>query len=254
MSSVAAAWKRLPWWVEPMSVVFVLTAFGLYSFVAIALYGGEYQQFVSPFYSPEVPLPGWMPGFITAPMLVLWIPLGFRATCYYYRKAYFRAFFWDPPACSGKAQQLDRPWARSTESYKGERALFVLNNVHRYFLYASIIVVAFLTYEAFRTVFTPEGFQIGVGSLLWFANIVLLSAYTFSCHSFRHLVGGNKDCYSCVRGGNARRKTYNFVSRLNARHPQWAWYSLFSLLATDIYLRLLQTGVITDFTIIPFGG
>ena len=254
MSAIASAWKRLPWWVEPMTVVFVLSAFGIYSFVAIALYGGEYQQFVSPFYSPEVPLPGWMPGFITAPMLVLWIPLGFRATCYYYRKAYYRAFFWDPPACSGKAQQLDRPWAQSTESYKGERALFVLNNVHRYFLYASIIVVAFLLYEAFRTVFTAEGFQIGVGSLLWFVNIVLLSAYTFSCHSFRHLVGGNKDCYSCVRGGNARRKTYNFVSRLNARHPQWAWYSLFSLLATDIYLRLLQTGVITDFTIIPFGG
>ncbi len=254
MSAIASAWKRLPWWVEPMTVVFVLSAFGIYSFVAIALYGGEYQQFVSPFYSPEVPLPGWMPGFITAPMLVLWIPLGFRATCYYYRKAYYRAFFWDPPACSGKAQQLDRPWAQSTESYKGERALFVLNNVHRYFLYASIIVVAFLLYEAFRTVFTAEGFQIGVGSLLWFVNIALLSAYTFSCHSFRHLVGGNKDCYSCVRGGNARRKTYNFVSRLNARHPQWAWYSLFSLLATDIYLRLLQTGVITDFTIIPFGG
>jgi hypothetical protein len=116
------------------------------------------------------------------------------------------------------------------------------------------MVVAFLWYEAFLTVFTPEGFQISVASLLWFLNIVLLSAYTFSCHSFRHLVGGNKDCYSCVRGGNARRKTYNFVSRLNAKHPQWAWYSLASLIATDIYLRLMQAGLITEFTIIPFGG
>jgi len=254
LSAIASAWKKLPWWVEPSAVVLVLTVFGVYSFVAIALFGGEYQQFVSPFYSPEVPLPGWMPGFVTAPMLVLWIPLGFRATCYYYRKAYYRAFFWDPPACLSKAQQLDRPWASNAESYRGERALFVLNNVHRYFLYASIIVVAFLWFEAFRTLFGPQGFQISVGSLLWFLNIVLLSAYTFSCHSFRHLVGGNKDCYSCIRGGNARRKTYNFVSRLNARHPQWAWYSLFSLLATDIYLRLLQAGAITDFTIIHFGG
>lgn len=232
-----------------MTVVFVLTAFGVYSFVAIALFGGEYQEFVSPFYSPEVPLAGWMPGFVTAPMLVLWIPLGFRATCYYYRKAYHRAFLWDPPACQASAQKLE-----PRNEYRGERALFVLNNAHRYFLYASIIVVAFLWYEAFLTVFTPEGFQIGVGSLLWFANIILLSAYTFSCHSFRHLVGGNKDCYSCIRGGNARRKSYNFISMLNARHAQWAWLSLFSLLATDIYLRLLQTGVITDFTIIPFGG
>ena len=138
-------------------MVLVLTVFGVYSFVAIALFGGEYQQFVSPFYSPEVPLPGWMPGFVTAPMLVLWIPLGFRATCYYYRKAYYRAFFWDPPACLSKAQQLDRPWASNAESYRGERALFVLNNVHRYFLYASIIVVAFLWFEAFRTLLGRKG-------------------------------------------------------------------------------------------------
>jgi hypothetical protein len=250
LSAIAAAWKRLPWWVEPVAVVIALTFFGIYSFVAIAFYGGKYDYFVSPFYSPEIGLPGWIPGFITAPMLILWIPLGFRATCYYYRKAYYRSFFWDPPACSAKAQQLDRPWSSDAEGYKGERALFVLNNVHRYFLYASIMVVAFLWYEAFLTVFTPEGFKISVGSILWFTNIVLVSAYTFSCHSFRHLVGGNKDCYSCIRGGNARRKTYNFVSRLNAKHPQWAWYSLVSLLATDIYLRLLQAGTITDFTII----
>jgi hypothetical protein len=254
VSSVAAAWKRLPWWVEPMAVVLALTAFGIYSLTVVVFYPGAYQEYVSPFYSPELSRPDWLPWFITAPILVLWIPLGFRATCYYYRKAYYRSFFWDPPACSAKAQQLDRPWTQDAGSYRGERALFVLNNIHRYFLYASIIVVAFLWYEAFLTVFTPNGFQITVASLLWFANIVLLSAYTFSCHSFRHLVGGNKDCYSCIRGGNARRKTYNFVTRLNQRHPQWAWYSLVSLLLTDIYLRLMQAGIITEITLISFGG
>jgi hypothetical protein len=235
-----------------MTVVLVLSFFGLYSFAIIALFPGEFRQFVSPFYSPEVPLPNWMPAFVTAPMLVLWIPLGFRATCYYYRKAYYRAFFWDPPACRTDLQQKDRFWAgkNAAEGYRGERALFVWNNIHRYFLYASIIVVLFLWYEAFRTLFGAQGFQVSVGSLLWFLNIVLLSAYTFSCHSFRHLIGGNKDCYSCLRGGNARRKTYNFVTRLNLQHPQWAWLSLFSLLATDVYLRLMQAGVITDFKII----
>ncbi|MDP9409248.1 MAG: succinate dehydrogenase, partial [Actinomycetota bacterium] len=81
-----------------------------------------------------------------------------------------------------------------------------------------------------------------------------VSLYTFSCHSFRHLVGGNKDCYTCVRGGNARRKLYNWVTRINLKHPQWAWYSLVSLLLTDIYLRLMQAGVISEYTIIPFGG
>jgi hypothetical protein len=183
-------------------------------------------------------------------VLILWIPLGFRATCYYYRKAYYRSFFWDPPACQAQAQRFDRPWTNNAEGYRGERALFVLNNVHRYFLYATIMVVAFLWYEAFLTVFTPDGFQISVASLLWFLNIVLVSLYTFSCHSFRHLVGGNKDCYTCVRGGNARRKLYNGVTRINLKHPQWAWYSLVSLLLTDIYLRLMQAGLITDFPII----
>ncbi|MGH3088960.1 MAG: succinate dehydrogenase [Rubrobacteraceae bacterium] len=254
MSSVAAAWKKLPWWVEPMTIVGVLTAFGVYSLAVVLFYPGSQGEYLSPFYSPEVGVPGWVPGFITAPLLILWIPLGFRATCYYYRKAYYRSFFWDPPACRADAQSFDRPWTKDKSAYGGERALFGLNNVHRYFLYGSIVVVAFLWYEAFLTVFTADGFQIAIGSLLWFVNIILVSAYTFSCHSFRHLVGGNMDCYSCSRGGNARRKTYNFVSRLNAKHPQWAWYSLFSLLATDVYLRLLRAGVITDFTIIPFGG
>lgn len=250
MSSVVAAWKRLPWWVEPMSIVGVLTFFGLYSFVVIARFPGVFGEYQSPFYSPTIGRPEWLPAFITAPMLVLWIPLGFRATCYYYRKAYYRSFFWDPPACGEDAQSHDQPWRKDKSDYRGERALFILNNIHRYFLYASIIVVAWLWYEAFLTVFTDNGFQIAVGSIIWFVNIVLVSAYTFSCHSFRHLVGGNMNCYSCTKGGNARRKLYNGVSKLNAKHPQWAWYSLISLLITDIYFRLIMSGVITDFKII----
>jgi hypothetical protein len=89
-----------------------------------------------------------------------------------------------------------------------------------------------------------------VGSLLWLANVVLVSAYTFSCHSLRHLIGGNKDCYTCLRGGNARRRVYNGVTKLNLRHPQWAWFSMISLLLTDVYFRLISAGVIPDLTII----
>lgn len=89
-----------------------------------------------------------------------------------------------------------------------------------------------------------------MGSLIWLFNVVLVSAYTFSCHSLRHIVGGRMDCYSCVRGGNVRRRAYNGISRLNTKHPQWAWYSLFSLLFTDVYFRLISAGVIPDLTII----
>jgi hypothetical protein len=49
LSSIAAAWKRLPWWVEPATVVVALTLFGLYSFIIIAIFPGEFRQFVSPF-------------------------------------------------------------------------------------------------------------------------------------------------------------------------------------------------------------
>jgi hypothetical protein len=188
-----------------------------------------------------------MPAFITAPMFIIWMPLGFRATCYYYRKAYYRAFFWDPPACQAGAQARE---PRKPENYRGERALFVLNNVHRYFLYASFVVLAFLWYDTVLTFFPGGSFAIKVGSIIWLVNVVLLSTYSLSCHSLRHIIGGNKDCYSCIRGGNARRKLYNGVSRLNLRHPQWAWFSLFSVLLTDVYFRLIQAGVIPDLTIL----
>ncbi|MDN5696498.1 MAG: hypothetical protein L0G70_00825 [Rubrobacter sp.] len=255
MASITAATKRLPWWAGPMTVSTVLLLFGIYSFVVVLLLPGESGSLLSPFYSPPVGLPGWVPGFVTAPMLVLWIPLGFRATCYYYRKAYYRSIFWDPPNCSEEAQKHE-----PRSNYNGEKALFVLNNIHRYFLYASIVVVAFLWYEAAVAFFPGGSFGITIGTLILLINIVLVSAYTFSCHSFRHLVGGNKDCNSCVNGRPSsngggsvkrfRRKTYNGVSKLNQSHAKWAWYSLFSLLIADIYIRLLQAGVITDFQIL----
>ena len=242
MASIAAATKRLPWWVGPITVTVVLTAFGIYSFyVAVFAQNPDYQGYLlSPFFSPEVGSPyAWL----SPAVFVLWIPLGFRATCYYYRKAYYRAFFWDPPACQSKAQQME---PRSPENYNGERALFVLNNIHRYFLYGSIFVVAFLAYEAVISFFPGGGFGMTIGSLVLVANVVLLSLYTFSCHSFRHLVGGNKDCYSCVAGGNARRKTFNAVSVLNGRHSLWAWLSLFMVLFADVYIRMLLAGWFQD--------
>jgi hypothetical protein len=260
LASITAAKNRLPWWVGPITVSTVLVLFTVYAmYVVFFRPDGQYQSLLSPFYSPPVGIPGWMPGWVTAPMLVLWIPLGFRATCYYYRKAYYRAFFWDPPACSSKAQEREP----RGNNYNGERALFILNNIHRYFLYGSIIVVAFLWYETAVSFFPEGGFGMTIGSLVLLTNIVLLSGYTFSCHSFRHLVGGNKDCYSCVKSGGStgsevrsenflrklRRKTYNGVSVINGQHASWAWASLFMLLIADLYIRLLQAGVITDLRI-----
>jgi len=238
--------ERLPWWAGSVTTVALLGAFTIYSlwivfFLDVAEYPGPGGYLLSPMYSPPVDSPWY---WLSPAVLVLWIPLGFRLTCYYYRKAYYRAFFWDPPNCSGKAQQRE---PRSPENYDGERNLFIFNNVHRYFLYGSIIVVAFLWYETVRAFFPdgfPSGFGITIGSLLFLLNIVLLSAYTFGCHSMRHLTGGRVDCYSCVTGGNVRRKAHHWVSALTGRHMFWAWISMFSVWGADVYVRLLMSGII----------
>jgi hypothetical protein len=225
--------------------VAILGAFAIYGFyitffTPVAEYGG---YLLSPMYSPPVPSPyDW----ISPAVFILWIPLGFRLTCYYYRKAYYRAFLWDPPNCSSMAQQRE---PRNPENYSGERNLWVFNNIHRYFLYASIVVMLFLYYETILAFF-PSGFGITIGSLLFLINVLALSFYTFGCHSLRHLAGGRVDCYSCVRGGNLRRKSFQWISVLNGRHMLWAWVSLFTVWGADVYVRLVMAGVLTDLRLV----
>ena len=38
----------------------------------------------------------------------------------------------------------------------------------------------------------------------------------------------------------------SFVSKLNARHANFAWLSLFSVAIADLYIFLLATGTISD--------
>lgn len=226
-----------PWWLQPVLVVVVLTLFGIYSLVVSLSgqpYPGELPNYLSPFYSPHLTFAG-----VFSPLFVLWVPLGFRATCYYYRKAYYRSFFWDPPSCV-------RPEGRGGR-YSGERRFpFILNNLHRFFLYLSIIVIIILWIDAIRSFAFDGRFGIGLGTVLLVANAVLLSLYTFSCHSFRHLVGGGTACFSCSLAGNAQHGFWRGVTMINERHALFAWLSLTSLLVVDVYFRLLMGGVLMD--------
>ena len=117
-----------------------------------ALQNGNYYAapYLSPFYSPclaascahvSVPLVG--AGWTLSPaLLVLWIPGGFRATCYYYRKAYYRSLFRSPAACAVPD---------AAQNYSGEtRFPLVLQNLHRYFFYLTLPVLAFLWWDALR--------------------------------------------------------------------------------------------------------
>jgi hypothetical protein len=238
-----ATLRRDAWWIEPLPVITVLGLFGVYA--TLRAFEGAYYEwgpYLSPFYSPLIdPEHKWWP--FSPALLILGGPLGFRLTCYYYRKAYYRAFFLDPPACS-----VGEP---AEHRYRGEGAFpLVLQNVHRYFFYVALIFLLVLTYDAILGFRFEDGFGVGVGSLVLLTNVVLLSLYTFSCHSLRHLAGGKLDCFSCVSFGKPRYKVWRGLSILNERHMLFAWLSLFSVGLADLYVRLLATGAIRDIRII----
>jgi hypothetical protein len=169
-------------------------------------------------------------------LLVLPFLLGFRLTCYYYRKAYYRAFWQSPPACA-----VAEPHAR----YSGEtRFPLILQNAHRYFFYAAIVVSLVNTYDAVRAFHGGHGgFGIGLGTLIIVANVVLLWAYTASCHSCRHLIGGRLKHFS---KHPVRYKAWTYVTKLNMRHMQLAWTTLISLVVTDAYVALVASGAFSD--------
>lgn len=236
-TSGLTTWQRLrrsaPWWLYPTTVVIALGLFTVYgmwtSLVASPSHWGPY---LSPFYSPQI----WQRGPVSPALWVLWVPLAFRASCYYYRKSYHRSFLWDPPACA-------RPELRKREYHGETRLPFILNNLHRYALYLTIIVVAFLWYDAIKAFIYQGGFYIGLGALIMLLNVVLLSGYTSGCHSLRHLIGGRVDCFSCTRTRKVRKGLWRKVTWFNTRHSIWAWASMFSVVAVDIYIRLLQNGM-----------
>jgi hypothetical protein len=230
--------REAPWWLQPTYTVVALGLFSLYAIWEAFFHNtGRYENYLSPFFSPDVRTIGIR---VLPALFVLWVPLLFRGTCYYYRKSIYRSFLWDPPACAIPE--------RTGRRYNGEtRFPFNLMNLHRFFLYLAIIVLIFLWKDAIDAFFFPKtGFGVGVGSLLMLLNVVLLSLYTFSCHAFRHLVGGNLNCFSCERNPRTRYRLWRIVSNWNRNHSVWAWVSMFSVWATDLYIRLLIMGVIHD--------
>jgi hypothetical protein len=247
--------RRDAWWVQPLVVFLILAGFLVYA--TWAAFQNEFYAFgnyLSPFYSPllfsDSPhawihggRPAWLPAFIpfSPALLILPFPGGFRLTCYYYRGAYYKSFWADPPACT-----VGEP----RKSYRGERFLpLVIQNSHRYFLYIALIFILILASDAYRAMWFAdpstgrETFGIGVGTIVLVINVILLGGYTLGCHSLRHLVGGFLDQLSRAP---ARKKTYDCVSCLNRGHQRWAWLSLFWVAFTDVYIRLCAMGVWHD--------
>ena len=250
--------RRDPWWVQPAIVLTLLSSFIVYATWA-AFQGRHYAYgpYLSPFYSPELfgdsphawfgPRPEWWPGWVvfSPALLILPFPGLFRVTCYYYRGAYYKAFWADPPACA-----VGEPRRR----YRGEAAFpLIVQNFHRYFLYVALGFLVVLAYDVYQALwFTDPAtgrteFGIGVGTLVLAANVTLLAGYTLGCHSMRHVVGGYLDRLS---RSPARRLAYDCSSCLNRAHMRWAWTSLFAVAFADLYVRLCSMGIWSDWRIL----
>jgi hypothetical protein len=240
------------WWLQPAVTFAVLLAFVIYAtwsafwphdFVAITPHG---NRLLSPFYSPCITshcgpgnlgtswhLVSWWP--ISAAILVLPFPLAFRATCYYYRKAYYRSFWLSPPACA-----VPEPHKR----YTGEtRFPLLIQNIHRYAWYFAIPLPLILLWEAVKSLAMHPGLGVSLGSLVLFVNAILLGLYTVSCHSCRHICGGHLNAFS---KGPTRYWLWRQITRLNVHHMGLAWISLVFVAATDGYVRLVAAGVFHD--------
>ena len=238
------------WWLQPLLVFLGLTAFVVYGLVRTASQSHYFvpaYHYLTPFASPCVSascVPGsshlgvWFGTFpAMVPLAIVTLPflLGFRLTCYYYRKAYYRSFWLSPPACA-----VPEPRA----GYTGEtRFPLIVQNVHRYFLYFALLISALNTYDAVMAFRSPSGFGFGLGNVIMVVNVALLWSYTLGCHSCRHITAGRINHFS---RHPVRYWLWQRVSWLNARHMQFAWITLGTLVLTDAYIALVSAGVVHD--------
>lgn len=236
------------WWFMPALQGLVIIVFVIYTTVMLFFYKDyrTFNNFRSPIFD-AVPVGfqkfiGWPVDnfWFPAAILVLWVPIGYRGTCYYMRRIYYRSFFGNPPACATNGVTFRRG------KYSGETRLpFILNNYHRYFLYLAIIVALFHWYEllmnGFRLVL-PNGntvYGVSLATVLLALDTILLSFYILSCHAFRHLLGGGSDCHTCSGVKSLEYHGWRIFSKLNEMHGTWFWLSLISVMVADFYIRLL---------------
>ncbi len=245
--------RRDLWWAEPALVVGGFTLFIIYSLWSGLQTGGYYSDpYLSPYFSPcisancayltfGVALVGsW---YTLAPAgWVVFFPLVFRATCYFFRRTYYRSYFQMPPACAVR----DLP-----AKYSGETTFpLILQNIHRYTWYIAVVIFFILAWDALIAYRFPTGWGIGLGSVLLTVEAAFIGLYTFSCHSCRYLCGGYLDRF---HGKPIRYRLWSAVNRLNVRHGLFFWVSLSFVVITDVYIRLLSAGVISDPRIVFVG-
>jgi hypothetical protein len=240
-----------PWYNRGRVVATLLTIWVAYATVRVFTGHWYYvpaDHYLTPFYSPCVSgecvagssaLGRWIPAippiipfaFVSLPFV-----LGFRLSCYYYRGAYYRAFWRSPAACA-----VREPHAK----YSGETKVPLIGqNLHRYFFYAAFLIAILLTWDVVQAFRGPNGdFGFGLGTIIMLINVVAVWLYSFSCHSCRHITGGRLKNFS---KHPVRYWAWTQVSKLNKHHMAYAWISLTTLALTDLYIMLVASGAFSD--------
>ena len=246
--------RRDAWWLQPLATFVMFTTILTYMTWA-AFQNGHYTfgNYLSPLYSPVIfgdgphallgPKPSIWPAWVpfSPALIILPFPGLFRFTCYYYRGAYYKAFWADPINCA-----VGEP----RTSYLGENSFpLILQNIHRYFLYISVVFLFILSWDVYKALWftAPDGsthFGVGVGTVVLAGNVTCLSMYTLGCHAMRHVIGGFKDE---LTGHKVRKVAYDCASCLNRGHMNWALVSFVWVASTDLYVRLCSMGVWTDY-------
>ena len=248
------------WWLTPTATAIGLVFF--FGYLTLRAFNPVYvwfEPYISPTVAPPVftpavgypgsvpvdhawfgAFPSWWPAFLpqSPAFFIPALAIAFRMTCYYYRGAYYKAFAMHPPSCAVVGRQAG--------GYRGETKLLIFQNLHRYTLYGAILLLGFLWWEALAAFFLHGRFGIGVGTVVMVINAALLTGYTFGCHSWRHLVGGNMDCFTCDGVVSKRYTIWRGSSWLNDRHMRFAWISLVWVAFTDFYIYLVSSGAIRD--------
>jgi hypothetical protein len=246
------------YWLSPVTTFVFFLAWLVYATVR-SMMGSSFwvdrYHYLTPFYSPCVSkacpadaadfgrfVPEHLPFFIPYALISLPFLLLFRLTCYYYRKAYYRAFWLTPSACAVP----DKSPARKTPgAYSGEtRFPLILQNFHRYFLVLAVLISIVNTWDAIMAFHGKDGgFGVGLGTIILWVNLILLWAYTLSCHSCRHVMGGRLKSFSKAP---IRYWLWTQIGRINTRHGQFALITLATLVVTDAYVALLAHGAFSD--------
>ena len=95
----------------------------------------------------------------------------------------------------------------------------VVQNLHRYFMYAALAYLPLLTYDVWLAINFHEGdvhtYGVSIGTLILLINVIMLTGYTLGCYAFRHVIGGGSNDWTSSGMARLKYKMWKFSTKLN---------------------------------------